>query len=143
VALPKVHRLQHRRDFSAVYQKGLRRHGRCLVLRALRTSVSDRRNRSVGPLRVAPKTSGDAESPAQVAPTQIGFSISQKVSKRAVVRNQIRRRLSAALHTLIPQMEQGWWLVIVVRPEATQCDYHQFLQELKQLLVDAEVINGY
>jgi ribonuclease P protein component len=33
--------------------------------------------------------------------------------------------------------------VIVVRPSAVECDYWQFLQELEQLLIDAEVVHGY
>lgn len=74
--------------------------------------------------------------------TRFGVSISQKVSKRSVVRNRIKRQLKAAFRQLLPLLDPGWLLVIVVRPEAVQCDYEQFLQELKQLLVDAEVING-
>lgn len=75
-------------------------------------------------------------------PTQIGVSVSTKVSKRAVVRNRIRRLIWAAFQQLIPKLDPGWQLVIVVHPQAVQCDYQQFLQELNQLLVDAEVING-
>lgn len=139
MALPKAHRLRHRQDFKAVYQRGLRRGGRCLTLRALKSS-SGKLSLSGGELKERahlPDGGGRVGEPVQV-----GFSISQKVSKRAVVRNRIRRRLSAAMYTLLPHIPRGWKVVIVVRPEATQCDYHQFLQELKQLLADAEVING-
>jgi ribonuclease P protein component len=76
-------------------------------------------------------------------PTQIGISISQKVSKRAVVRNRIKRRLKAAFRQLLPALAPGWWLVVIVRPEAIQCEYPEFLQELKQLLADTEVFHGY
>lgn len=137
MALPKAHRLKHRHDFSAVYQRGLRRFGSCLILRALH-SLSDTKPSFRDGLGLAKPT----VSRGVAAPSQIGFSISQKVSKRAVIRNRIRRQLSAAIQTLLPYIPAGWKIVIVVRPEATQCDYHQFLQELKQLLADAEVING-
>jgi ribonuclease P protein component len=80
---------------------------------------------------------------SQLAPTKIGISISQKVSKRAVVRNRIKRQLKAAIRSLLPHMNAGWLLVIVVRPSAIQCDYWQFLQELKQMLKMTEVLNGY
>nr|WP_275574951.1 hypothetical protein [Neosynechococcus sphagnicola] len=30
-----------------------------------------------------------------------------------------------------------------MRPEAKECEYHDFLQELEQLLVTAEVIDGH
>jgi ribonuclease P protein component len=76
-------------------------------------------------------------------PTRIGISISQKVSKRAVIRNRIKRQIRAILQQFLPQIPPGWQLVIIVKPSATQCGYEQFLQELKQLLISAEVINGH
>lgn len=123
MALPKSHRLRHRQDFSAVYRAGLRRSSSHLTLRALRSPSKDR----------------ESDCPT----TLFGVSISQKVSKRAVVRNRIKRQITAALSQLLPALAEGWRVVIVVQPNATQCDYGQFLQELKQLLVDAEVFNGH
>lgn len=82
------------------------------------------------------------KQPVFVQPTQLGISISHKVSKKAVVRNRIRRQIQSAFQHLLPQISEGWQLVVVVRPDAVQCDYWQFLQELKQLLIDAEVIDG-
>lgn len=81
----------------------------------------------------------DEEKP----PTRIGISISQKVSKKAVVRNRIKRQIRAALRQLLPRLTPGWQLVIVVRPGAQECEYGQFLRELKQLLAEAEVLNGH
>jgi ribonuclease P protein component len=42
----------------------------------------------------------------------------------------------------LPHISSGWRIVIVVKTSATECAYEQFLQELKQLLTSAEVING-
>ncbi len=122
MALPKANRLKQRRDFTAVYQRGLRRNSDNLALRALRPRQKD---------ELPPKP-----------PSQIGISISKKVSKRAVIRNRIKRQIRVALRQLLPRIPPGWKVVIVVRESAIECDYFQFLQELKQLLVDAEVING-
>ena len=134
MALPKAHRLRHWRDFQAVYQKGIRRAGRFLTLRGLpqRTSTSDAPNR---------KALGSPNE--DTLPTRIGISISQKVSKKAVVRNRIKRQIRAALRELLPQLSPGWQLVVGVRPGASECDYAQFLRELKQLLAEAEVLNGH
>jgi ribonuclease P protein component len=129
VALPKVHRLRRRQDFSKVYQAGLRRHTPNLTLRALRQSKS--------------LPSEDLETTKEPVQTCIGISIGLKVSKRAVIRNRIKRRIRAAMQQLLPELSSGWQIVIVVKPGATQCDYEQFLQELKQLLVSAEVINEH
>jgi ribonuclease P protein component len=123
VGLPKTNRLRNRRDFQAVYQKGIRRSGSHLILRAL--------------LAVKP------EQESQEFLTRFGISISQKVSKKAVVRNRIKRQIKAALRKLMPQIERGWKVVIVVRSNAVECKYEHFLRELEQLLTNAKIINGH
>ncbi|WNZ25880.1 ribonuclease P protein component [Leptolyngbya sp. NK1-12] len=153
MALPKAHRLRHRQDFSAVYQAGSRQSGPHLTLRALRKRRSVRLER----LELSARSdldqfdqsdrNGKEQTQRQeqqaIPPTQIGISISQKVSKRAVVRNRIKRQLRAIVQQFLPQISPGWQLVIVVKPNAAECGYEQFLQELKQLLISAEVINGH
>lgn len=129
MALPKIHRLRRRQDFSKVYQAGLRRHTPNLTLRALRQP------------KAAPRS--DLAAKKDLIPTCIGISIGLKVSKRAVIRNRIKRRIRSATQELLPHLAGGWQLVIIVKPGATQCSYGQFLQELKQLLVSAEVINEH
>ncbi len=79
---------------------------------------------------------------SEVLPIQVGISISKKVSKRAVVRNRIKRQLKAIVRPLLPRLESGLRMVILVRSEALTYEYGEFLQELKQLLVKAEVLNG-
>jgi ribonuclease P protein component len=75
--------------------------------------------------------------------TRFGISVSQKVSKKAVVRNLLKRRVKAAIRQLLPDLQSGWSVVIVVQAAATMCEYDEILRELKQLLVAAEVINGH
>ncbi|HEY9645161.1 MAG TPA: ribonuclease P protein component [Chroococcidiopsis sp.] len=131
MALPKVYRLRRRQEFASVYQLGLRRSTPNLTLRALRLASISKpglRNDSV-------------ENP--IPPSCFGISISQKVSKRAVVRNRIKRQLHSALLHLLPRVSPGWKIVIVARSSAIQCCYKDFLQELEQLLMSAEVINGH
>jgi len=134
VGLPQANRLRHWRDFKAVYQQGIRHSRRHLTLRGLpqHTKAVDKAKQKMS-IRI------DESKP----PTRIGISISQKVSKKAVVRNRIKRQLRAILRQLLPQILPGWQLVVVVRPGAQECDYAQFLRELKQLLVEAKVLNGH
>lgn len=124
MGLPKANRLKHRRDFQAVYQQGIRRSSSHLTLRALS--------------ELAPGERAQTSSHAR-----IGISISQKVSKKAVIRNRIKRQIRAAFRELLPVIAPGWKIVIVVRPGATECEYRHFLGELKQLLTKAKIINGY
>jgi ribonuclease P protein component len=134
VVLPQPNRLKHWRDFQAVYHKGIRRSGRYLTLRGL-----PQRPRAVDAPIPGASLSVDEGKP----PTRIGISISQKVSKKAVVRNRIKRQIRAILRQLLPRISSGWQLVVVVRPGAQECEYAQFLRELEQLLVEAEVLDGH
>jgi ribonuclease P protein component len=139
VALPKANRLKSRKDFQAVFQEGTRRHGAFLTLRALRPSSS---RDSSG--NTAPKSSEKTDRSC-LTPTKIGISISTKVSKRAVVRNRIKRQIAAAFYQLLPKLAPGWRLVVIVKPTAAElgCVSQQFLQELEQLLAKVEVLHGH
>jgi ribonuclease P protein component len=135
VALSKTNRLRSRHDFNAVYRKGRRRKSQYLTLvvrqRLPAASSHDDELNPLATVAIAPE------------PTRVGISISQKVSKRAVVRNRIKRWLRVAARVLLPRFPTGWDMIVIVHPEATQCDYRQFLQELEQLLIKAEVCDGH
>ncbi|MGC9527274.1 MAG: ribonuclease P protein component [Limnospira sp.] len=122
--LPQANRLRNRKDFKAVYTRGVHRKTPHLTLRALK--------------RPGPEPDGKAEKPSR-----LGISISQKVSKRAARRNRIKRQIRAVLRELLPQISPGWDIAIVVKPTAVGCNYAEFLQELEQLLAQAEVLNGH
>jgi ribonuclease P protein component len=135
LALSKPNRLKSRHDFTAVYQRGIRRGSANLTLRALRRPIVLPSSQS----QVTPITGAQPSSPSR---PKIGISISRKVSKRAVVRNRIKRQIRAALRQLMPRIKDAWWIVIGVKVTAVECDYWQILQELEQLLVKAEVLYG-
>ena len=138
MALPKANRLKSRKDFQAVFREGIRRHGSYLTLRALKPSCSTKPS-----LDTATQSTQPTDS-ANLASTQIGISISTKVSKRAVVRNRIKRQITAVLYNLLPKLSPGWRLVVIVKPTAVEskCVSPQFLQELEQLLAQTEVLDG-
>ncbi len=122
MALPKAHRLRRRQEFDTVYRRGRRHHASHLLL------------------RVVPSPEGASDLPA---PIRVAVVVSQKVHKRAVIRNRIRRQILAGFQTLLPRLSPGRLLVITVKPAALECDYHKFLQELEQLLAKAEVLDGH
>ncbi len=132
MALPKANRLRSRKDFQAVFREGVRRHSSHFTLRALRHQDTAANT---------PQQTDESHLP----PAQIGISISTKVSKRAVVRNRLKRQIAAALHQLLPKLSPGWRLVIIVKPTVAEqeCVTKQFLQELEQLLAKVEVLNGH
>lgn len=125
--LPKPHRLCKTQEFTRVYQGGRKAVSPHLVLRVLSLDASPNLGQQGG----------------RPPSCRVGFVVSQKVSKRAVIRNQIKRRLRAAIATLIKDLPSHLWIVVNVRPGADQCNYDQFLRELKQLLIQLEVIHGH
>lgn len=129
MALPKVYRLRRRQDFTTVYRNGKQSGTKHFVVRALQMSQ--------------PQDQAKGDEAVALPETRLGISISQKVSKRAVVRNRIKRQIRAAFYQLIPRINRGWWLVVGLRPTAVECEYGQFLRELEQILIKLEVIDGH
>ncbi|ACK67998.1 ribonuclease P protein component [Rippkaea orientalis PCC 8801] len=121
MGLPKLNRLKSPREFQAVYQRGQRYQSDRLVLRVL---------------WITDKTSNPA-------PTQFGIAISQKVSKKAVVRNRLKRQIKGAIRVLLPFIAPGAKIVISVRGNVSECQYEHFLRELKKLLIKAKIIYGH
>lgn len=122
MGLSVINRLKKRRDFQAVYEQGIRRYSRNLILIALLI---------------------DSELQNKSYPTKIGISIGRKVSKKAVIRNLIKRQIRAVMRQLLPDMSFGWHIIIIVRPSAIECKYEHFLRELNQLLIKTGIINGH
>ena len=123
MGLPQIHRLKHWRNFRLVYQKGTSYHSKHLVLKSL------------SPIIVGEQS--------QINPSRIGISISKKVSKKAVVRNRIRRQIQSAFLRLLPRISDGWQMVIIVKATAVECKHDHFLRELEELLKKTKIINGY
>lgn len=135
MALPKPYRLRDRKDFERVYRRAQRSSGPDLLL------------------RIAPQPKTLGASPAAlkatpaplplVAPSRIAVVVSLKVSKRAVVRNRLRRQVLAAIQQLLPQLNRGNLIIITVKPSAVGCDYPVFLQQLELLLQKTKALHGH
>ena len=76
-------------------------------------------------------------------PPKIAVVVSQKVSKRAVTRNRIRRQIQGILHPWLKQFPRGIRVIVTPNSAAIGCNSGQFLQELEQLFVEAKVLDGY
>lgn len=133
--LPKTHRLRRTGDFSKVYRLGRKAVSAHLVVRVWE---------SLSPSAVA-SSSADAMrvSAPPPSPQRVGIVVSLKVSKRAVVRNRLKRQVRAIMAQLLPHLPPHLWVVITLRPGAEQCEYGDFLQELKQLFTQLEVFHGH
>lgn len=127
--LPKAQRLRRSRDFSKVYRLGRKGVSAHFVVRVWEPPIADQ--------------GSQAEGPIHDALGQVGIVVSQKVNKRAVVRNRLKRQVRAIMGQLLPQLQPRLWVVINLRPGSEQCEYGDFLQELKQLFTQLEVFHGH
>lgn len=125
--LPKHHRLRRSRDFSQVYRQGRKAASAHLLVRVC---------------SLAPAANAKPGVPSDPAP-RIGIVVSLKVHKRAVVRNRLKRQVRAALRTLLPRLRPAQWIVISLKPQATECEYGEILRELEQLFTKLEVFHGH
>ncbi|MEM9539492.1 MAG: ribonuclease P protein component [Cyanobacteria bacterium P01_E01_bin.42] len=140
MGLPRSNRLKHWRDFQEVYRRGRRYSGTHLTLRTL-PEVPNTNPEIVAAGAIA-ETEKENAAGLCLLPTRIGISIGKKVSKKAVIRNRIKRQIRAALRELLPQISAGWKIAIAVKSSATECEYEHFLRELEELLTRAEVLHG-
>ena len=158
MALPKQNRLRSSRDFGKVYRQGKRASTSHLAIRALKRvgrlsngqansikqagsseqavdrSLDQALDRSVG--------RGSAGDYLPALSSCFGISISKKVSKRAVVRNRIKRQLHAIIRDRLSDIDSSWQVVIVVRPSAVECEFTDFLRELEYLLKKLNVLSS-
>jgi ribonuclease P protein component len=118
VGLPKAHRLKKPKDFQSVYKWGQHYKSYHLLMRVL----------------------SKKHQPMIPSPTQFGISISQKISKKAVVRNRLKRQIKAAISSLLPMISPGLEVVITVRNSQRECNYGCFLRELKQLFIKSNIV---
>lgn len=133
MALPQQNRLRSSRDFGKVHRKGKRASTNHLAIRALNIKTVKALDQKTG-------QSAGEKSPA--LSSCFGISISKKVSKRAVVRNRIKRQLRAVIRDRLPNISPGWQVVIVVRPSAVECDFADFLRELEYLLKKLNILSA-
>ena len=161
MALPKQHRLGSNREFSRVHRKGLRASTQHLAIRALssrrqqkkrlpklkgdvkgRKIIEESADSQLSALSCAKKPQKSSSEAIAKSPSKFGISISKKVSKRAVVRNRIKRQIKAVIHRHLPAIESGWQVVIVVRPSAVECEFADFLRELEYLLKKLKITDA-
>lgn len=119
MVLPQRHRLRGRRVFERLHRRARRLHGTALVLRVLPASAE----------LLSPPDRAAAPSP-----WRCGVVVSGKVSRRAVVRNRLRRRIHNHLLAHPPQVAEPLWLLLSLRPGCAELPADVLLGECSDLL---------
>ncbi len=74
--------------------------------------------------------------------TRLGIVVSQKVSKKATVRNKIKRRIRAVVKPLIPEIKKNTDMVLLVLPGLETKDFLEIEKIIKNLFRKAKLINN-
>ena len=82
-------------------------------------------------LRIARNNSAD---------NRYGFIVSKKVDKRAVVRNNIKRRIRTCMETLHPKLVSGHDVLFIVKKEAIEQETEVLSMTIKKLLQERKLL---
>lgn len=111
--LSRKYRLRRRNDFSRLYRRGSTAHSRSF-------SLKYDHNRQGHP--------------------RIGVVASTKVSKKAVVRNRLRRQIYSQMREILPEINSGFDIIILVRTSAIGQNGNDLGQELRQAFSKAGLL---
>jgi ribonuclease P protein component len=72
--------------------------------------------------------------------SRFGMIVSNKVAKKAVSRNKIRRFLSESLLTFWPKIKKGKDGIFLAKKTAREANYLQIKEDIKSLLAKAKLL---
>ncbi len=113
--LPKENRLKKKKDFENVFKKGKGFKEKFLFLKIRKNELNVNR---------------------------FGFAVSLKVSKKAVVRNKLKRQLREIVKAKLPQVKPGIDGIIVVLPGLEDKNFQQIEEIANKLFKKAKIINN-
>lgn len=70
---------------------------------------------------------------------KFGFIVSLKISKKAVKRNKLKRRMREILRQEIPKLKKGFWGIFLPKRSAIELDFWQLKKEIEEILKKANL----
>ena len=122
--LPKNNRLTKIRDFNLLFKHGIYISGQFLDLKLLKLSKI---------LDYLPKKEDPGVFFQQL---RLGISVGIKISKKAVVRNKLKRQIREVLRLSLQKKEliPGYYLLFIAKKEAVGKEYNELEREVRGLL---------
>lgn len=71
--------------------------------------------------------------------SRFGFIIGKKISKKAITRNKIRRKISEIIRMMMDNVKAGFDIVVGVKPDIIDKDYQEIKKELEGLFKKAKL----
>ncbi len=112
--LPKQNRLKKKTDFEMIFKDGKGYKEAFLFLKT---------------------KSNDLEL------SRFGFAVGIKISKKAVVRNKIKRWLREAIRKNLSEVKKGFDIVVGASPGIEDKDFHDIKRAVDKLLKRAKLLN--
>ncbi len=111
--LSKKNRLRKNKDFIKILSKGRRINEQALLLIILKNDLKE---------------------------TRVGLIISKKISKKAVVRNKIKRRIYNLIRKKLSEIKSGFDLLIITKPEIKEKKFFEINEIIDRVLKKGGVI---
>jgi ribonuclease P protein component len=112
--LPLKNRLKKKRDFETIFKKGQGFREGFLALKFIDNNSGQ---------------------------TRFGFIVSQKISKRAIVRNKVKRRFRQSVRKRLGEIKKGIDIVFIAIPGIEKKDFKEIEEVVEKLLKRAKVLN--
>lgn len=111
--LPRAHRLTKETDFKLLAQEGQSFYSPLFTIKILKAKDADSR---------------------------FGVVISAKVSKKAVVRNKIKRRITEIIRLALPKIKSGFDVMILVKTVVAEKNYQEIKEDIEKLFKKANIL---
>lgn len=115
MALPKINRIKGKKYFTLILKKGKTKKSEFLTLKFL-------------------------ESPSKES--RFGFLVSQKVSKKAVIRNKVKRRLSEIVRQKLKEIKKPIDGVFIAKPGIEKEKFQKIKEEIEKIFQKIENDQG-
>ena len=115
--LPKKNRLVKQTDFKLLAQKGRGYYSPFFTLKVLKDSG--------GPI---------------FGHSLFGIVISARVSKKAVVRNRLKRQIAEIIRLRLDGLKPGYKIMILAKPILVGKEYLQIKEQLEKYLTQAKIL---
>ncbi len=111
--LSKANRLTKEADFKLLAKKGRPFYSSLFTIKLLKSKDTDSR---------------------------FGVVISSKVSKKAVVRNKIKRRITEVIRLSMPKIKSGFDVMILVKSIVAEKSYQEIKEDIEKLFKKAQLL---
>ncbi len=111
--LPKVNRIRKKKDFEAIFKNSKSFKNNLFIFKIAKNNLGINR---------------------------FGFVVSQKVSKKAVVRNKIRRRLSEIIKAKFHTIKNGTDIVIIALPGIDKREFSEMNEGVEKTIIKLGLI---